>query len=626
MAATKAYKLAFNGKEFKTFYFRDQHAADLLWKRLSLNETQFFGVDIETAKRAEYLNHPKAGLDPYLSMIRLLQIYDGETVYVFDMFDIEITNNLKQLFYLKQFVAHNAIFEMKFFKHFGVSEKPIGCSRLLAILVDRAERSPFEKEELYEDDDEPDGMSQYRTGYDLASVTGRLYGVKTDKYYQTANWNLHDLPTEQVLYAALDAVLTYDIAKTLVPKLNTYKMAKIYQLLKNVQPAVVQMELSGMLLAQDQHELMIKEWAKADAAAIKTAKKYIPVLNMNSPKQLGDWARSYFPAAVIDSWPRTPTKGLTFNKAKIAHLAKDPAIAALLEHKKYYKLLSTYGYPLHEFINPVTGRIHSSFGIGSTTTGRFSSRDPNLQNLPRSKAVRNLFVEPAGENSCMIVADYNQIEMRVAGEVSRDPVILNAYKTGQDLHANMARRLLGKGQMYTPTKEERQMAKAVNFGLLFGMGAEKLSAYAFAQYGVAMTIDQAMAAVDIFRAEYAVYTKWQWNERNKCERLGFARTPAGKMRKLLPDEIYTKSVNTPVQGGAAEVIQSALIHCHRLGLHLINCVHDEILIKSTIEHAKEDSKLLEYCMVKGMLEIFPKATTNKLVEATIGNAWGDCKE
>ena len=113
MAATKAYKLAFNGKEFKTFYFRDQHAADLLWKRLSINETQFFGVDIETAKKAEYLSHPKAGLDPYLSQIRLLQIYDGETVYVFDMFDTDTTDNTRKPINLKPYEPHNAIFKKK---------------------------------------------------------------------------------------------------------------------------------------------------------------------------------------------------------------------------------------------------------------------------------------------------------------------------------------------------------------------------------------------------------------------------------------------------------------------------------------------------------------------------------
>ena len=618
----KKYSLAFNGVPFDAYYTVETSEVDKLVA--TLKEIPCYGLDIETAKKAEYLEDRRAGLDPHLTDIRLIQIYDGEKVAVFDLFHVDITKcpSLLQFLRTKRFVAHNAIFEIKHLTHNGI--KPdVGCSLLLAMLVDRAERSPFEKEE--DDDYEPDGMSEYRRGYSLDAVTARLFGVKVDKFFQTANWNTAVLPKEQVLYAALDAVLTFKVAEVLVPKVNLYKMGKTYRLLKETQYAICEMELNGMELDEEAHQDLIREWSNADRIAQAQCKELIPVANLNSTTQLERWAQRHFHKDIVVRWPKTPTGKFTFNRNKILHLADDPAIAALLEHKKYFKLLTTYGTPLHEQRNPKTDRIHTQFNLGGTRTGRLSSRDPNLQNLPRDASVRNIFT--AGQGRTLVVADFGQIEMRVAGELSRDPAILDAYATGKDLHALMAANILGK-QVSTVTKQDRQLAKAVNFGLLFGMGSDKLRTYAKTSYDVDMSVDLAEHAVKLFRTTYAVYGMWQRRQREYCTKLGFVRTPCGKMRKLTEEEVYTKAVNTPVQGGAAEVMFYSLCNFVRRSdgkFRLLNCVHDEMIIDCAEGDEEEAKECLELSMIDGMLQVFPNATTVKLVEAKAGKSWGECK-
>ena len=629
---------------YKQCYITEQKFAEEYVKKL-LSCKGTLGLDIETAKKKEYELNSKAGLAPNLSYVRLIQIYSEELkiVCVFDMFKLR-KELLAFLLSSKKFVAHNAVFELKHLNFCGLSVDDIHCSMLMSILVDRAERSPFEKEEIEDEEvlsnEKPvTGVFRYRKrgGYSLNNLCNRYFGVEPSKELQASDWGVEKLSGEQINYAALDAVLTFKLGELLFPKIVFYRMKKAYGLIKKMQHVISHMENNGIYLDDAEHTKLIRKWEIAEVVALKNTKPYFGKTNLNSSKQMNTWVRERFKdrPAVLNSWPNTaaskPGKILySFNRTALAHLNKLKEIEALLAYKKVNKLLSTYGKPLKEKINPFSHRIHCNFVLGETRTGRLSSRDPNLQNIPRDVEMKHIF--SAAEGKILVAADFSQIEMRVAAEVSKDTVMLKAFEKGIDLHKYIVAVLTGKNYSAV-TDDERQLGKAINFGLLFGMGPTKLKLYALIGYNVTLSDEQAEKAWATFHRLYRIYSAWCQTQRAKCEKIGYVRTPLGKMRKLEPDEVYTKAVNTPVQGGAAEVNFAALVEClkHvRLSSHfsIINNVHDEIILEVTdnpsyIAHAKA---FLQSSMENGMRYVFPNACLKGLIEVKTGKTWADTKK
>lgn len=628
-------------KQYKINYINKVNEAEIVAKQLQKSEVQNFGIDIETYKK---IDHKKAGLEPHLTGISIVQIYDGDsTVYVFDVLELrkhDITSYLPSdyydktiepgLFWLrhltsKNFVAHYGIFELKHLTHNGFPNLNIGCSMLLSILVDRAERSPFvdtEDEAEIEDDDEPSTWK----GYGLDAIIGRLFNLRIDKKFQMFPWEQRPLPSDAIQYAALDAILTHDICKVQIKKINEYKMQKHYQLLKKMQHVIVEMELNGMLIDTKKHTKLIAEWSKKFEVAKIDCAKHFGEINFGSTKQLNNWAKKKYNAQILDDWMKTKKGALGFGKNALASMQHLPEMKALLDYKKQAKLLSTYGETLQTQINPITNRVHCSFSLGETRTGRLSSREPNLQNLPRDSDMRNIFVASSGKK--LIVADFNQIELRVAGLLSGDPIINGAYERGDDLHTIFAARMY-KVPPSRVTKEQRQIAKSANFGAIYGMGPTKFVLYCLAN-GCKITFDEAKQTIDTLWSLYAQYGKWCNFVREKAKALGFVRTPMGKMRKLHEKEVYTKAPNTIVQGGAFEVMAASMIDFReRVEGHndcqLINSVHDELIIEcdedvtETIVHAAKNA------MGYGMRSVFPKATLNNLAKPVICDSWGEGK-
>jgi DNA polymerase I len=622
----KQFKITFDGIKYLVKYITNKTEATIIAMELKKSEIQNFGIDIETAKAVD---HPKAGLDPHLSKISLVQLYDGkDTVYIFDA--LEIGLDWMQHLTQKNFVAHYGIFEIKHFTHNGYPNLNIGCSMLLSILVDRAERSPFnpDAEELDEDEEEPATWK----GYGLDAIIGRLFNVRVEKKLQTFDWRVRPLPADTLVYGALDAILTYRVAEVQVPKINEYKMVKHYQLLKKMQHVIVEMELAGVLINKEQHEKLIKQWMVDQEKQKLECVKHFADINLNSTKQLGTWARSKYSADVIDKWVKTKAGAIGFGKSALAEMQHLPEIEALLKYKKTAKLISTYGTTLEAQTNPVTQRIHCSFSLGETRTGRLSSRDPNLQNLPRDSTVRSLFVADRGKK--LIIADFNQIELRVAGLVSGDPVILGAYERGDDLHKIFAAKMFHV-PLSKVTKEQRQIAKSANFGAIYGMGPNKFMTYTLASTNgaVRLSFDEAKLTIDTLWQLYSKYAVWCKQIRTFAEIQGFVRTPLGKMRKLHQKEVYTKAPNTVVQGGAFEVMAAAMIDLKHIlsqqvqlvteSTKIVNSVHDEVIVECSDQCANIVKTCVEDAMKSGMHKVFPKATLNGLAVATICDSWGE---
>lgn len=629
----KNYKFEFNGKPYVSRYVTTSSDTIKALAKFKENPRKLYGLDIETGKKSVFKSHEKAGLCPHLSFIRLIQVYDGASIYVFDLSRIkrdgdEGVRALRHFLSKEKFVAHNAIFEIKHFLNLGIEIDCI-CSMILGQFYETAMHSPFEPKT-----DKGEKTFFAGKGFGLAPLVQRHFGVVISKQQQISNWAKPKLSKEQICYAALDAILTYDLAKHLYPKVKELKMLKAYKLYKDMQYVIAEMELNGMAVDLKEHDRLIKDWEKAVRDSEKRAKKYYGEVNLRSSKQMNEWLVKRYEKkpAVLKSWPKTKTGSYSFNKNDLFDYTKDPAIKVLLEYKKYATLLSTFGKSLQEKINPKTGRLHCSFSLGHTRTGRLSSRDPNLQNMPaREGSFRHIFVAPKG--MVLVVADFSQIEIRVAGEISSDPVIRRAYKEGIDLHKSIVAVLENK-PLSKVTKEERQLGKAINFGLQFGMGAAKLAFYARSSYGVKMSEAQAETAWAAYHSKYSVYSKWCTKQRRKCEELGWVRTPMGKVRKLEPTEVYTKAVNTPIQGGAAEVSFYALCELRKAlkkedpdrKIKILNTVHDEILLECDELYGEFAARLLQHAMRYGMLKVFPKATgLQNLAESAVGVNWAEAK-
>jgi DNA polymerase-1 len=562
------------------------------------------GLDIETARLTRFRSHPQAGLQPHLSQIRLVQLFGGgQPVYLFDLFRLGSLEALAPVWGLP-LVAHNALFELKHLIHAGVSlEQPLECTMLQHNVL-------------------AGGLSS------LAELAQEHLGWPLDKEQQTSDWAAPDLSVEQLAYAALDAVVAYHLHRKLQPLLEARRGTRVYQLMREAQPAIARLELAGCHFDVAAHARLLERYEQQQTtAAARLAEQLGPGVSPSSGKQLSAWFEANLPAEALATWPRT-AGGLLETTAEALGNCPHPAVAALLEWKLATKRITTYGTGYTDHISPATGRIHASFRLGGTDTGRLACHRPNIQNPPRDPAFRALFSAPPGR--VLVVADYGQIELRVAALLARDPAMLEAYQQGRDLHTQTAA-AVARVPVEAVTKQQRQLAKAVNFGLLFGQGAKGLARYAAASYGVELTEEEAKKARHLFFMTYPGLSRWQRETVNAAKRTWQARTPAGRLRDFPQDQPapYTEALNTPVQGGAAEIMLAALAHLERslrgLDAHLVNIVHDELVVEAAEQEAAAVQQALEQAMVAGMLAIFPTASTRGLVEAHAGPNWAAAK-
>lgn len=627
----KIYRSEFGDTSFRTYYITEVEDAKKALAKI--NTGNLIGLDIETSKLPAYKEHPQAGLCPKLSKIRLVQMYDGTSVYVFDLLHIPLST-LKDVLKNSRFVAHNAIFELGFFIHNGFPNLNIGCSMLLSQLLEGAEYSPHEPEEIpgqeEDDDKEQTGMSRYkRRGHNLDAVMQRLLGVKVDKYQQTSDWSKKELSADQITYAALDAVLTHRIAKIMVTSLIKYKMEKVYKLLKDMQHVIAVMQLEGLPVDWKYHEKLIAGWNKKSNEALYNCQPFFGTVNMQSSKQMGEWLPKYLKDDPISlaAWPRTKSGAYAFGKSVIGTMSHLPAIAALLDFKKYAKLIDTYGDSLTEKIHPVTTRLHTSYTLGETRTGRLSSRNPNCQNYPRDKDFRDMFC--AETDHVLVVSDFSQIELRLQAEFSKDPVMCETYKNGEDIYCTMATSMYGR-KITKQNKVERFVGKTVMLALGYGMGPNKLALYA-ANAGINQPAEFWQKAHKTYHTTFRTYSLWCDKMRERAKKLGYIDTLMGKRRRLAEDDTYTRAPNTVIQGSAAELMMLAMLICHKriqeqkINGSIVATVHDEILLHVHKKHAEQSKTILEESMNDAMKEMFPHAASLHVADAAYGSRWGEVK-
>jgi DNA polymerase I len=408
--------------------------------------------------------------------------------------------------------------------------------------------------------------------------------------------------------------------KVLKAKIEEAGLTYVAEIEHRALPAVVWMSSAGVPVDADGWREHARK-TEAEAARLENELKVLApehpdgkAWNFGSPQQVRKAAN----LLGVDL-PDTKDETLAFYAEKLEF------IAALRNYRKVSKLANTYGAAWLENGYHKDGRIYASWRQLRAATGRMACDHPNLHNIPRSGFLRNYVRAPEGR--VFVVADYSQIELRIAAKVSGDKEMLSAFAEGRDLHTLTAQSLTGTEEV---SGDDRKLAKAVNFGLLYGMGAKGLRAYALRSYGVEMSMAEAALYRRRFFETYPGLKRWHERERRAWLR-GDTETRTLTGRRRMDIERLTNRLNAPVQGTGADGLKLALtLLWERRGecpsaVPVLVC-HDEAVVECDAEQAAGAKAWLEKAMIGGMDAVMNSAGKARVpveVEARIARSWGE---
>jgi DNA polymerase-1 len=294
----------------------------------------------------------------------------------------------------------------------------------------------------------------------------------------------------------------------------------------------------------------------------------------------------------------------------------NPLAALLRQYRGAAKKMKTYGAGWLDHVAE-DGRVYPGWRQIGAWSGRMSCSEPNMQQLPRGE-YRRCVVAPPGR--VLVKADYSQIELRIAAKVSGDGALLDAYRRGEDLHTLTARNVLGVAEV---TKQHRQLAKALNFGLLYGMGSKNFRVYARTNYSVSLTEDEARGYRDAFFRSYPGLVKWHRQTGQSGDRAIETRTLTGRRR--LDVKYFSEKLNTPIQGTGADGLKLALALLWESrdqvpGAFPVLVVHDEIVVEADADKADAAGAWLKKAMVDAMAPLIDPVPVE--VEVKVGRTWG----
>ncbi|WP_148861523.1 DNA polymerase I [Marinobacter fonticola] len=472
--------------------------------------------------------------------------------------------------------------------------------------------------------------------HDMDSLALKYLGEATISFESIAGKGVKQLTFNQISleqagpYAAEDADITLRLHQTLRPKLAAEpKLESVY---RNIDlplvPVLSHMEQRGVMLdtatLRSHSQQLATRMAELEQAAHEEAGE---TFNLGSPKQLQAIFYEKLGLPVIKKTPKGAPSTAEPVLQELAHDYKLPHL--ILEHRSLSKLKSTYTDRLPEVVSPRTGRVHTSYHQAVAATGRLSSSEPNLQNIPirteEGRRIRQAFVAPDGYK--LVAADYSQIELRIMAHLSGDKSLLNAFAEGKDIHRATAAEVFGTS-VDGVTGEQRRSAKAINFGLIYGMSAFGLSR----QLGVERKVAQEY--IDLYFHRYPGVAEYMDNIRKLAHDQGYVETLFG--RRLYLPEINARNkqmqqaaertaINAPMQGTAADIIKRAmvtvedwLLNSHADEARMVMQVHDELILE--VKESALDK------VMKGLTERMSRAAeldVPLLVEAGVGDNWDE---
>jgi DNA polymerase-1 len=553
-------------------------SAELASVAQAVDESVRVGLDVETT-----------GLSPRDGRVRLLTLATDRGTWLIDCFAVDPAP-LWDVLAERPVLLHNGLFDLSFLRPLGFEPGPVADTMLLSRLLHGA-RHP-------------------RGYHGLAECAARELGRTLDKGQQKSDWS-GPLTAEQLGYAALDAEVLLPMYEALDRQVSEAGMGQVADIENRCLPAMAWMASAGVGFDQAAWSALAREATAQSTAllsqleAVAPARSgHLPALgcpwNFDSPDQILEMLR-------LLGFDVAGTEDDTL--AGIDH----PLAAVLREYRAASKLASTYG-PAWGAKALHAGRLHAGWQQIGADSGRMACSAPNLQNLPRDQRYRRCFVAPDGR--VLVKADYSQIELRIAAKVSGDQAMLDAYRRGIDLHTLTAQRVLGIADV---TKEHRQLAKAVNFGLLYGMGARGFRLYAKAQYGLDLTEEQAGRYRDAFFKAYPGLKRWH---RSMGDKAINTRTLAGRRRQDV--RRYTEKLNTPVQGTGADGLKLALAllwerRAECPGAFPVLAVHDEIVVECDAGQAEAVGAWVARAMKDAMAPLVDPVPVE--VEVKTGRTW-----
>lgn len=548
--------------------------------------SKLLGIDLETT-----------GLNPRKHRTRLLSVSDGKRTLVLDCFAHD-ARPVAAALTDKIVVAHNAIFDMGFLWHLGLTNLPeIVCTHVLGQLLTAGEG----------------GGAHGFPPLKLADCCRRWLDVDVDKEEQCSDWS-GSLTESQIEYARKDAAVLLPLLRALNRELDAAGLLEVVDVEMRAIPAFVWMSQTGVpfdkpawqsLADQSVKEVAALEQRLNEAAPERPGSLFDSGWNWSSPVQVKE-------ALQLLGYTVTGT-----DDSKLAEI--DHPVATLLrDHRAATKKATTYGTEWLAHVND-DGRVYPSWRQIGASSGRTSCKDPNMQQLPREKAYRACVVASPGH--VFVKADYSQLQLRIAAKMSGDPKMLSIYAANGDIHTETAKALLAKQDV---TKADRQVAKSANFGLLFGMSASGLRVYAKANYGVDFTTQEAEQHRVAFFKAYAGLAKW--HAKTKKLHCSETRGTSGRRRKLPDNAPDTWRLNSPVQADESDGAKLGLallwerrVECPNARPVLL--VHDEIVVEVPETDAVAAKNWLERCMMQGMEPWLNPVPV--VVEATIKKTWGD---
>jgi DNA polymerase-1 len=467
----------------------------------------------------------------------------------------------------------------------------------------------------------------------LENAAAALLGASVPKDYQLSDWRAAKLSPGQLAYAGADAVLTRKVWDRVSPSLDADTLEDAYELQRSAIVPVADMERHGLKLDPAAHAKQIDTWSRELAAARQS---FLDLTGSPSPQtddETREWLSNVLPGDELAAWKRTPSGKLSVDADHLAQLGHVPAARPLLDLRARERLLNTFGPKLTRHVSPATGRIHASFLIAATKAGRFSCRNPNLQNLPRAPEFRECIVAEKG--NVLLVADYGQIEMRVAAHLSQDAALTHFFAVGGDIHKATAARIVGISPDEV-TDDQRKEAKAVSFGSLYGQGAQGLADSAYVRFKVEMSLLQAQNALDGFFTAYPdLHRHLQYNAQISRRR-GYIRiAPSGRIVRAEWEGgylTYQQCCNLPIQGGAADLMLLAIRLVYqgfrkaRIRGGLVATVHDELVAEVAADYAAVAAVIMHQAMVQAFEISFPGAPTTGLLVVKRGRNWREAKE
>lgn len=607
--------------------------------------------EIKSNPKYIYLDTETTGLDPFLSKVLLIQIRVFDDIYVINrqLLGEEFSKSLIKLINSVDsvVVGHNIKFDSKMIR----TDTGIWLSKLYDTMIAECVLSAGIGKALYS----------------LSELTQKYCGIvlnKKDRLSFTEVTADFSFTEQQITYAATDLVYLEEIVTAQMERAESEKLLDIIDLEMKVVSVVSKMEYQGitldvphwLVLTEDAEKVADEisklltdkiferldkskysnalEFANALCIPVKNKRDKVAAESITDIDSVLDWAKRQFNAnstkQMVTSLNLIGVETKDTNAKTLKKLPKDDVIDTILDLREVEKKISTYGRNVIDLINPVTNRIHTDYYQMGTETGRFSSRNPNMQNLPRKGGYREGFISREGFS--LISMDYSQQEYRLVGALSKEPKIIEAYVAGSDMHTATASNRFKK-PLSEITSEERNFGKTMNFAILYGTTEFGL------MRNFSVTKEEALEMLDDFYKGYPKLTAFKNYAEDLIMKLGYSITPLGRRRYFPPLPVFgspyelekitskmkREGFNMIIQGGGADITKIALSRMNIENpfedlFNPILQIHDEIVCEVHDSILNDGLNFMESCMI-GAFKPFLGEIPAK-VDHRISKRWG----